>query len=198
MALLASLFWPQTEPRPLVQPRGRWAALAWVLVGSGLLALAARVRVPLPFTPVPVTGQTFAVLVLAAALGARRGVQAVLLYLAWGALGLPVFSQGGGAAYLLGPTGGYLWGFVAMAAVVGALAERTPPTSPRFWAAFFLGEAALYAMGLLWLAGFVGGLARALKLGLWPFVLPDALKGLAAAMVAAALYARRPARRPRA
>ncbi len=179
-----------TVPRPLVRPRTRARAWAWVLLGSALLALAARVRVPLPFTPVPVTAQTFAVLVLAAALGARRGVQAVLLYLLWGALGLPVFSQGGGAAYLLGPTGGYLLGFVGMAAVVGRWAERTPPTSLRFWAAFFVGEVVLYALGLAWLSVFVGP-QRALALGLWPFLVPDALKGLAAAAVSAALYHRR-------
>ena len=186
MSLLVSV----APARPLVRPRSREAAWAWVVLGSLGLALAARVRLPLPFTPVPVTAQTFAVLLLAAALGARRGVQAVLLYLVWGALGAPVFSQGGGWAYLLGPTGGYLLGMVGMAAVVGAVAERTPPSSWRFWAAFVLGEAVLYALGLAWLSRFVGW-PQAVALGLTPFVIPDGLKGLAAAALAAWAYGRR-------
>ncbi len=176
-----------TVPQPLIRPRHRAMAIVWVVLGSALLALAAQVRIPLPFTPVPVTAQTFAVLILAAALGARLGTLTVLLYLVEGALGLPVFSGGGGLTHLLGPTGGYLLGFVGMAAVVGGLAERTPPTTWRFWAAFGLGELVLYAAGLAWLSLFVG-FERALALGLWPFLLPDALKGLAAAGVAAGLY----------
>ena len=101
------------------------ASLAWraglVLGASLLIALAAQVAIPLPFSPVPVTGQTYAVLVVGAALGSRLGALSVALYVAEGVLGLPVFAPGGapGIARLLGPTGGYLVGFVGAAFVVG-------------------------------------------------------------------------------
>src|SRR3989338_6477176 len=104
----------------------------WVGGGSLLVTLGAQVSLPLPFSPVPVTGQTFAVLLLGATLGARRGAAALLLYLAEGAAGLPVFAPGGlpGVARLAGPTGGYLLAFPAAAFLVGRLAEKLPR---RWW-----------------------------------------------------------------
>src|SRR5256885_3813912 len=98
--------------------------LALVLAGSALIALAAQVRIPLPFSPVPVTGQTFAVLLVAAALG-RLGLASVIAYLIEGAAGLPVFAGGTfGVTTIVGPTGGYLIGFALAAAIVGSAAEQ--------------------------------------------------------------------------
>ncbi len=110
----------------------RTAIAAAVLAGSALVALAAQLRIDLPFSPVPVTGQTFAVLVVGAVLGARLGAAALLTYLVEGLAGLPVFAGGtsawtpssAGVPVIAGPTAGYLVGFVAAAAIVGALAER--------------------------------------------------------------------------
>jgi len=169
--------------RPRALPLARAYDLGLVTAGSLLVALAAQVAVPLPFTPVPVTAQPFAVLLVGAALGARRGALAMLLYLAEGAGGWPVFAGGAfGAARLLGPSGGYLVGFVPAAFVTGALAERG--WDRRFvttWAAMALGSAALYACGLPWLARFVGA-DRAVALGLAPFLVGDVLKQLLAAL----------------
>ena len=171
----------------LARPRALPWALAYdaalVVAGSLVVALSAQVAVPLPFTPVPVTAQPFAVLFVGAVLGARRGALAMLAYLAEGALGAPVFAGGAlGLAKLAGPTGGYLVGFVPAAAVCGALAERG--WDRRFAStllAMALGTACLYACGLPWLARFVGG-DRVLALGLAPFVVGDGLKIVLAAL----------------
>lgn len=161
-------------------------SLAWkavvVLAGSAVIALAAQVKIVVPFSPVPITGQTFAVLLVAAALG-RLGLASVVGYLVEGAVGLPVFAGGAaGAAYLTGPTGGYLLGFALAAAIVGSAAERG-------WdrhlvtavAAMLLGEIAIYGCGRAWLARFVPA-ARLLDAGLIPFVAGDLLKIALAAL----------------
>ncbi len=171
-----------TYPRTvLVPPLSRRANLALIWGASLFIALLAQVRLPLPFTPVPITGQTLAVLLVGAALGPRRGAAAVLLYLAEGVLGLPVFSGGGsGWTYLWGPTGGYLVGFVAAAWVAGSLAVRGwDRQGRRAWLVFLLAEGALYLPGLAWLSVYVGP-QRVLALGLYPFVLGDVLKALLA------------------
>src|SRR3954449_8025585 len=96
-----------------------------VAAGTALVSVAAQVSIELPFTPVPLTGQTFAVVLVGASLGAARGVGSMLLYLAAGLVGLPVFQDGShGWNVLDGPTGGYLFGFVLAAALTGLLAER--------------------------------------------------------------------------
>lgn len=179
-----------THPHVLIPARSRRADGALVLAASLFIALMAQVSLPLPFTPVPITGQTFAVLLVGATLGARRGALAVLAYLAEGLAGLPVFAGGtGGLAHLLGPTGGYLLGFVAMAATVGALAEHGLDRRLRSaWLAFLLGEAVLYLCGLPWLAVFVGP-SKALTLGLLPFLPGDLLKALLAGLALPALWA---------
>ncbi len=179
-ATLAAALWPA---RP-----GRRSARAAVLaiLGSALIALSAQIRVPLE--PVPVTMQTFAVLVVAMAYGLRLGTATVALYLAEGALGLPVFAGGaGGVAVLLGPTGGYLAGFVAAAAIVGALAERGWDRSLASTAfAMLLGNLAIYGPGLAVLGALIG-YDKAVAVGLAPFVLGDALKlALAACVMPAA------------
>lgn len=164
--------------------RSAWLADALLVVGGSLLVAAlAQVSIPLPFTPVPVTGQTFAVLLVGAALGARRGAASLALYVAQGVLGLPVFAGGAsGLARLAGPTGGYLVGFVAAAYVVGFLAERG--LDRRLFtalAAFLAGEIVIYIVGVSWLAYFVGW-GKALLAGLWPFLPGDALKAVLAAL----------------
>ena len=158
-----------------------------VVGGSLLVALAAQVAIPLPFSPVPVTGQTLGVLLVGVLLGSRRGAISVLAYLTEGLVGLPVFAGGrAGFAYFLGPTGGYLIGFVMAAFVTGYLAERG--WDRRVWTALcamLLGNAVIFVVGLPWLARFVGT-ARVLALGVYPFVPGDLLKlALAATLVPA-------------
>ncbi len=169
----------------ILRPRAR--RLAWlydltvVVAGSLLVALSAQVAFPLPFSPVPVTAQTLAVLLVGALLGSVRGGISMLLYLAQGMAGLPVFAVGGaGVAYFLGPTGGYLLGFVAGAALTGLLAERGwDRRIGTTLLAMLLGTAAIYAAGLAWLALFTRA-ENVLSVGLYPF-LPGAVVKIAAA-----------------
>jgi biotin transport system substrate-specific component len=153
-----------------------------VLAGSALIALSAQVAVPLPFSPVPVTGQTFAVLLVGAALGRTRGSAAVLAYLAEGAAGLPVFAGGlAGPAVLLGPTGGYLFGFLPAAWICGALAERGwDRRLLTTLAAMAAGDLAIFAVGVPWLARFVGA-ENALAFGVAPFLIGNLSKIVLAA-----------------
>lgn len=165
----------------------KYAALydVFTVIGcSWLVALGARISIPLPFTPVPVTGQTLAVLLSGVVLGARRGALALLMYLGYGAMGLPVFSMGrGGLAHLFGPTGGYLWGFVAAAFITGLLAERGwDRKAATAFLAMLLGNVVIYACGLPWLARYVG-YERVLMAGLWPFIAGDFLKLLLATVL---------------
>ncbi len=151
--------------------------LGLIVGGSLLLALSAQVAIPLPFSPVPITGQTLVVLLIGATYGSRRGALCLLAYLSEGIGGLPVFASGkAGVAYSLGPTGGYLWGFVLAAYVTGFVAERG---WDRRWVTSFLamllGNALIYLLGLAWLGRFVGD-DRVLALGLLPFVPGDLLK----------------------
>ncbi|MQC25897.1 MAG: biotin transporter BioY [Chloroflexi bacterium] len=160
-----------------------------VLGGSLLIAASAQLSVYLPFSPVPITGQTLGVLLVGMTLGSRRGALSMLAYLGEGALGLPVFAAGNASlAYMLGPTGGYLLGFVAAAWLVGALAERGFDRSlPRTFLAFALGSAVIYLFGLAWLARFVpwpGTLAA----GMTPFLVGDAVKALVAALLLPAAW----------
>jgi biotin transport system substrate-specific component len=148
-----------------------------LLGGSLLIALSAQLRVALPFSPVPITGQTFAVLLLGALYGSKRGPATVATYLALGAMGLPVFAGGAsGVARLIGPTAGYLVGFLVAAFVVGSLSERGWDRKPWTAAAsMFIGSVVIYATGVLWLAKFVGWPA-VLSTGVLPFLPGDVLK----------------------
>lgn len=171
-----------------VSPASRVVAeVAAVVGGSLLLALCAQIRIPLPFTPVPITGQTFAVLLLPVMLGGWRGPAAVALYLAQGLLGLPFFAGGAaGVAALAGPTGGYLIGFL-LAAVVIALLAGGGGSRARVALALLAGNLVIYLCGVPWLARFVdGGMVAALTLGMTPFLLGDAIKLLAALILAPA------------
>jgi len=156
-----------------------------VVAGSAVIALSAQVAFPLPFSPVPVTGQTFAVLLVASVLGRARGLAAVMAYLAEGTAGLPVFAgMAAGPAALVGPTGGYLMGFLPGAYLCGWLAERGFDRTPlRTVASMILGNIAIFALGLPWLARFVGS-SNMWALGFWPFLAGDVVKiGLAAAVL---------------
>ena len=164
-----------------------WTRSALVVVGFSLLtAAAAQVVVPLPFTPVPLTGQTFAVLLTGALLGPRLGALAMLAYLLEGAAGLPFFRGGAsGVAHFSGATAGYLLAFPAAAYVTGALAERG--WDRRFMtaaAAMALGSFVILACGWAWLALMFKGGAEAFRLGVAPFLPGDVLK---VALAAAAL-----------
>ncbi len=149
-----------------------------------IVAASAQVVIPLPFTPVPITGSTFGVLLAAAALGPRRGVISLALYLVLGVVGLPIFqATNSGPGYALGSTGGYLIGFVVAAWVVGALARRGLDRRPGGTAvAFIVGSLVIYAFGVPWLAFVLKvSLPEAVSLGMLPFLLGDAVKAVLAA-----------------
>ncbi len=160
------------------------------LIVGGSLALALCAQIAIGY-PVPVTGQTFAVLMAGALLGSRRGALCLLTYLAEGLAGLPVFAQGkGGLTGFLGPTGGYLVGFVLAALIVGALSERTwDRRVPTTVAAMVLGNLVIYACGLAWLLCLAHLLGKSLgggllAVGLYPFLPGDLVKiGLAAVLL---------------
>jgi biotin transport system substrate-specific component len=153
--------------------------LLWIVGFSLLTALAAQLEVRLPFTPVPLTGQTFMVLLSGAVLGSRRGFASQALYLAEGAAGLPVFAGGAfSAAYLFGPTGGYLWSFPVAAGLLGWLIERGG--ARRVWslaAGLLVCDALILLFGASWLAGMFGlSFRQALLAGLYPFLAGDVVK----------------------
>jgi biotin transport system substrate-specific component len=185
-----------TTIAPTLYSRGLPRVPAWVrditliLAASLLLAALAQVEIPLPFTPVPITGQTFGVLLIGAALGSRRGALSILAYLAEGALGLPFFAGGaGGLSVLTGATAGYLVGFVAAAYFIGRLAERGLERSFRTsLVPFVVGTVIIYAFGVAWLSTIVGGLGEALRFGLLPFLAGDIVKLAAAALALPAAW----------
>ena len=184
---------PDARPLTLVDvaaPRSTALTnVALVLAASLVTAGCAQLEIRLPWTPVPVTGQTFAVLLTGAVLGARRAFLAQLLYLAEGAAGMPFFAGGaGGVAWLLGPSGGYLIGFPFAAALIGALAERGWDRRPLpMFAAMVLSSSIIFALGLAQLSAFVpqGSL---LASGLLPFIPGDLLKAAIAAGLFPALW----------
>lgn len=161
--------------------------LTAMLIGSAVLALSAHLQVP--FWPVRLSMQSFVVLVIGLACGGRLGAATLLAYLAEGAFGLPVFQGGAGLAYMAGPTGGYLLGYLLAAAVVGALADGG---ATRRWpgtiAVLLLGLVLIYAPGLAWLAVLFGP-AKSLAFGLVPFLPAEACK-LALAVALAPLLRR--------
>jgi biotin transport system substrate-specific component len=174
-----------TRPRvlaDLINPS--WVAdLVLVVTGAALVGVAAQLTVPVPGTPVPVTMQTFAVLLVGASLGAWRGAAAMTLYAVAGSLGLPWFADGksgfGGATF------GYVLGFIIAAALTGYLAERGDARTPvASLGTMVLGNLVIYAVGVPWLMASLGvPFAKALTYGFTPFFLGDALKLVLAALV---------------
>jgi biotin transport system substrate-specific component len=183
-ATLMAALWPAGERRET----GALRALALAVVGSLLLTISAKVQVP--FWPVPMTMQTFAVVVIGMAYGWRLAGAAVLLYLVEGAAGLPVFAgtpeRGIGLVYMAGPTGGYLAGFFLAAVLCGWLAERgwDRRLVPAL-AAMLLGHAVIFVFGLGWLGQAIG-VQKAIAVGFTPFLLGTVVK---TALAAAVLWA---------
>jgi biotin transport system substrate-specific component len=198
-----------TTPNTLLgafQPKSDAARLATniatVVLGTLFITICAKINVPV--WPVPVTMQGFAIATIAAAFGLRIGVATVALYLLEGAAGLPVFATGGGMAYLMGPTGGFLIGFLFMAAIIGYAADRGASGKPlTLFAAMLVGNAVLLAMGFTWLLTMAGQaqwidqsnvVASAFAGAIQPFIIWDVLKmALAALTVTGAwnLFAKR-------
>lgn len=171
-----------------------------VLTGSLFVAGMAQVYLKLPFTPVPITGQTLAVLLVGGALGARRAGASLALYLGWIAIGLPFAAEGKSGVEMLKvstASGGYLWGFVIAAVLVGWLAERGWDRDVgRAWAAMLLGSIVIYLFGVPWLAAALDipiaaegdTLNDALEFGFYPFVIGDILKLLIAGLALPAAW----------
>jgi biotin transport system substrate-specific component len=192
-----------TTPNTLlgaIQPKGDTAKLATnlatVVLGTLFITICAKISVPV--WPVPVTLQSFAIVALAAAFGLRIGVATVALYLAEGAFGLPVFATGGGLAYLAGPTGGFLLGFLVLAAIVGFAADRGASAKPLTLFATMVGaEALLLVLGFVWLltlsgqAGWIDQnnvVASAFAGAIQPFIIWDILKMALAALTVTGLW----------
>jgi biotin transport system substrate-specific component len=185
---LAEALWPRGANKVL-------RAVVLVVLGAALLTISAKIKVP--FHPVPMTLQTLGVAVIAAALGRRLGVATVVSYLAVGLAGLPVFTNTPpalpGPLYMLGPTGGYLLGFIVAAFIVGSLAEHGWSRSlPKLFLAMLLGDLVILTLGVAWLTA--GGLlvtgapalalGKALAVGVYPFVLGSLVKeALGAALI---------------
>jgi biotin transport system substrate-specific component len=174
--------------RLAVLPRtGLLADVLLVVAGAGLIAASAQLTIQLPFTPVPITGQTFSVLLVGASLGTVRGGSSASLYVLAGIAGAPVYADAhSGWEVIVGASGGYLVSYPIVAALTGWLAERR--WDRRFSSAIgamLTGNVLIYLFGLPWLAVVLGtGLERTLELGLYPFIPGDTLKlYLAAALL---------------
>ncbi len=159
--------------------------LALVIGGCLFTALLAQVAIPLGFTPVPITGQTFAVLLVGATLGSRRGAAALLLYLVAGTW-LPFYADGASGFVGSIASGGYIVGFIPAAYAVGWLAERGWDRKPWILLSMLAGNVILYVPGLLWLATFAPAESRwatTLEWGLYPFIVGDIVKLVAASLL---------------
>jgi biotin transport system substrate-specific component len=167
--------------RPFVSERVRQIAL--VVAGSLLVAVCARITIPLPFTPVPLTLQNFGVLLVGLLLGSRRGFAALTLYLAEGAMGIPVFNPigPGGIAQLLGPTGGFLLAYPLVAWIAGYVVEHGRKTFARAAIGGLLGEIVLFTGGLAWLTVLTHSIAQAFRWGLYWFLFAEVIKVMMAA-----------------
>jgi biotin transport system substrate-specific component len=162
-----------------------------VICASAVIAVCARLMLPLPFTPVPLTLANFGVLLVGLTLGSRRGFAAAALYLGWGAMGLPVFASTGPSSFvqMLGPTGGYLWAYPVVAFLAGWVAERGRASFARNLTGALAAEIILFAAGIGWLAVLTHSWQQAAFFGLYPFLFAEVSKVMIAA--AAALRLRR-------
>lgn len=186
MSKLATGILASHGERPFVSTAVRDISL--VIGGSLLVALCARISIPLPFTPVPLTLQNFGVLLVGLLLGSRRGFAAMVLYLAEGAGGLPVFSPtgaGGLTQLFYGATAGFLLSYPLVAALAGYVMERGRKTFARAAISGFLAEILLFASGLSWLAVLTHSISQAVRWGLYWFIFAEVIKIMMAAGVAA-------------
>ena len=180
---------------PVVTEINWTRTMAKIVLGTLILTVAAKINVPV--WPVPVTLQSFAVAALAAVFGWRIAVATVVVYLCEGLAGLPVFASGGGPAYLIGPTGGFLLGFIPMAFIVGKAAQSSLGRSAwRLFAAMIVADAVLFLLGFAWLIALSGQagwidqtnvMASAFERAVVPFLVWDALKMALAAITAIGL-----------
>ena len=161
--------------------------IALVVSASLFVALCARITIPLPFTPVPLTVQNFGVLLVVLLLGSRRGFAALALYLAEGAFGLPVFNPTGvgGVAQLMGATGGFLLAYPLVAWLAGYVMEHGRKSFARAAVGGLLGEVVLFTGGLAWLAVLTHSIAQAFRWGLYWFLFAEIIKVMMAAGIAA-------------
>lgn len=168
MPPMSAVLWPETKSK-------QWLRYL-ILTFSGSLLLAITAKVQFPFYPVPMTLQTLAVLIIGATFGWRLASATVFLYLAEGAIGFPVFAEGGGLIYFTGPTAGYLFGFLVAATIMGWLAEKGWDRSIAFTVvAMLIGESIIFAFGVGWLASFIG-LEKAITAGFTPFIIAEVFK----------------------
>lgn len=176
----------QTLATPREQTFGTSRDIVLVVGASLVVALCARITIPLPFTPVPLTAQNFGVLLVGLLLGSRRGFAALALYLVEGLAGLPVFSPAGpgGVAQLFGVTGGFLLAYPFVAFLAGYIFERGAKSFLRAATAGLLAEILLFAGGLSWLYLFTHSLAKAAYLGLYWFLAAEVMKIMFAAAIA--------------
>jgi len=176
---------PTVYTRTFPHVAGWLRDLILILLGALFVAALAQVEIPLPFTPVPITGQTFGVLLVGAALGSKRGALSLASYLALGVFGWPFFAGGTyGLDVVTGATGGYLIGFVLSAFVIGLLAERGLERSIRTsLIPFMAGTMIIYICGVAWLSIVLGSFSNAIAAGLLPFLLGDAIKLIVASLV---------------
>jgi len=185
-----------TTLAPTIYTRTFPGAAGWlrdvilILLGGLFVAALAQIEIPLPFTPVPITGQTFGVLLAGAALGSKRGAASLISYLVFGTIGLPFFAGGAhGLNVLIGATGGYLVGFVIAAYVIGLLAERG--LERNFLTSiipFLIGTVIIYICGITWLSVVLGSFSQALAAGFTPFLIGDAIKLIAASLAVPAAW----------
>ncbi len=182
--VLTSTTFPHARVLGDTLPGARVRDALLVVAGAGFVGLLAQISIHLSFTPVPITGQTLAVLVVGTSLGLRRGVTALSLYALAGLIGVPWFANG--ASGYVGANFGYVLGFIAAAAVCGYLAEKRADRKViSAIPAMVLGELVMYVFGVVWLAAALHvGIGKAISLGFVPFWIGDAIKcGLAAAML---------------
>ena len=170
---------------------GRYAWLTF-LAFAGALVITIAAKIQVPFWPVPMTLQTLAIFAIASAFGMRLAFATMMLYLLQGAAGFPVFAgtpeKGIGLAYMAGPTGGYLLGFLVMAAIAGWAADRGWSRNPlKLGAAMLAGEAIMLVLGALWL-GYLFGTDKILAYGVGPFIVTDLVKLAIAACLVPALW----------
>ncbi|MBL51692.1 MAG: biotin transporter BioY [Candidatus Marinimicrobia bacterium] len=160
-----------------------------IILGSLLIAVLAQISIPIPFSPIPITGQTIGVILVGGILGSKRGTLAVLAYLMEGALGFPVFAQmKAGVHVLVGPTAGYLWGFVFAAFLIGYLTEKGWTMKPiTSFLSCFAATTLILIAGTLYLAAFKLEFSKALVMGFYPFLVGDVVKSTICAILISGL-----------